>query len=220
MHLFDQKFSAVLFDMDGTLISSIAAVNRAWNRLAEEYGTSMDKLGNFHGTPAKQLVHRLLPDHSVAEREKALERIIHLETVDTDGIEILPGAQRSLQALDAAGRCAIVTSCSAGLAEARLQVTQLPIPQLVVTADDVEIGKPDPAPYLLAAEKLGVPPAECLVVEDAPVGIKSGLAAGMRVLAVEFTHTAEELHEAHATVADLSKVRFEVQEDGITVREE
>lgn len=216
MDLFGQKFAAVLFDMDGTLVSSIAAVNRSWARLAEEYGSSMDKMGQFHGVPAKQLIERLLPDRSEQEKAEALERIIHLETVDVKGIEVLPGAAEALRILGDTDRCAIVTSCSAGLADARLGATQLPVPSILVTADDVKIGKPNPAPYLLGAQKMGVDPADCLVVEDAPAGCESGRAAGMKVLAVEVTHAADEL-PADAIVADLARVRFDVQNDGITV---
>lgn len=216
MDLFGRKFAAVLFDMDGTLLSSIAAVNRSWERLAQEYDAPMERLGSFHGVPAKQLIERLLPDHSEAQRAEALQRVIDLETSDLEGIEELPGAKDALQVLGAAGKCAIVTSCSAGLATARLGATSLQVPQVVVTADDVKIGKPDPAPYLLGAERLGLDPSDCLVVEDAPAGCDSGHAAGMQVLAVEVTHAAEEL-PADALVADLGQVRFDVQSDGITV---
>lgn len=216
MDLFGQKFAAVLFDMDGTLVSSTEVVNRSWARLAEEYGSSMNKMGAFHGVPAKQLIERLLPDRSEDEKAKALERIIELETNDVEGIEILPGAESALKKLGQADRCAIVTSCSAGLADARLGATGLPIPATLVTADDVKIGKPNPAPYLLAAQKMGVDPSDCLVVEDAPAGCESGRAAGMKVLAVEVTHTADEL-PADVIVTDLAEVSFVVQNDGITV---
>lgn len=219
MDLFGRKFAAVLFDMDGTLISSVAAVNRSWEQLVREYDSSMDQLGSFHGVPAKQLIARLLPDASTAEQAVALRRIIDLETADLDGIEELPGARSALSLLDAENRCAIVTSCSAALASARLSATGLPVPHALVTADDVRIGKPDPAPYLLGAELLGVDPADCLVVEDAPAGCESGRAAGMKVLAVEVTHAADEL-PADAIVPDLGQVRFDVQNDGITVYRE
>src|SRR5690625_6247279 len=116
----------------------------------------MELVGAFRWGPAKKLVERLLPDHSVSEKAEALERIIELETTDVEGIEILPGAEAALMELGAANRCAIVTSCSAGLAEARLGATKLPVPNVLVTADDVKIGKPNPAPYLLAAEKMGI----------------------------------------------------------------
>lgn len=216
MDLFGQKFAAVLFDMDGTLISSIGSVNRSWKRLAEEYGSSMELMGAFHGVPAKQLVERLLPDRSAGEKAEALDRIIELETTDVEGIEILPGAEVALTELGAANRCAIVTSCSAGLADARLGATKLPVPNVLVTADDVKIGKPNPAPYLLAAEKMGIDPSDCLVVEDAPAGCEAGHAAGMKVLAVEVTHSADEL-PADIIVPDLSAVRFAVSNEGISL---
>jgi len=216
MDLFGKKFAAVLFDMDGTLISSTAAVDRSWSRLAQEYDAPLKRLGDFHGVPSKQLIERLLPDSSESKKASALARIIELETHDVAGIETLPGAETALRELGAANRAAIVTSCSKGLADARLAATKLPVPQVIVTADDVEIGKPNPAPYLLAAQKLGADPRDCLVVEDAPAGCESGRAAGMTVLAVEVTHPTHAL-AADAKVTDLAQVRFDVQNDGISV---
>jgi sugar-phosphatase len=113
-------------------------------------------------------------------------------------------------------RAAIVTSCVRPLALARLAATGLTAPEVMVTADQVEIGKPDPAPFLLAARLLGVDPADCLVVEDAPAGLTAALAAGSARLAVSTTHTAQEL-DADAIVADLAAVRFTVGADGVRV---
>ncbi len=216
MDLFGQKFAAVLFDLDGTLISSIDAVNRSWARVSEEFGSSVDRMGAFHGVPAKQLVERLLPDRSADEKAAALQRVTELETNDLEGIEVLPGALKALTELGEVNRCAVVTSCSRGLADARLGATELPVPAVTVTADDVTIGKPDPAPYLLGAERMGIDPSQCLVVEDAPAGCESGHAAGMKVLAVEITHERADL-PADVIVPDLSAVHFSVSNEGIFV---
>src|SRR5690625_2868503 len=216
MDLFGQKFAAVLFDLDGTLISSIDAVNRSWARVAEEFGSSVDRMGAFHGVPAKQLVERLLPDRSADEKAAALQRVTELETNDLEGIEVLPGALKALTELGEVNRCAEATPCSRDLADARLGATELPVPAVTVTADDVTIGTPDPAPSPLADARKGIDPRKYLVLEYAPAGCYSGHAAGMKVLAVEITHERADL-PADVIVPDLSAVHFSVSNEGIFV---
>jgi sugar-phosphatase len=114
------------------------------------------------------------------------------------------------------GRAAIVTSCVWDLATARIAATGITAPAVMVTADQVKIGKPDPAPFLLAASRLGVDPADCLVIEDAPAGLASGRAAGASLLALLSTHTAAEL-DADAVVGNLAAVRFAVSPEGVRV---
>jgi sugar-phosphatase len=211
--LADRVFAAVLFDMDGTLIDSTPSVNRSWRRWAEEFGVDLLRLAGKHGIPAAQVMGELVP---AARLREAVERIEQIEIADVEGILVLPGAAEALAALPA-GRAAIVTSCTWALATARIAATQLVAPAVIVTADQVLQGKPDPAPYRLGAEKLGVDPADCLVVEDAPAGLMSGRAAGAFRLALSTTHTPDEL-EADAIVANLDAVRFEVVPDGIRVR--
>lgn len=205
-----RTFDAILFDMDGTLINSVPAVERAWNRWAEEF--NLDTSGSFslaHGTPAKDLVTQLIP---AADVERAFARIVQLEIEDTDGIELLPGTSHMLAAVPAE-RQAIVTSCTRALAAARIGATGLNQPEVLVTADDVIRGKPDPEPFRRGAELLGFNPSRCLVVEDAPTGLTAARAAGCATLAVAGTH---ELHELDADVAvpDLSHIRVEQQTDG------
>ncbi len=212
--LLDRTFAAVLFDMDGTLISSIGAVERSWARLAEDYAIPVERFFPFHGIPAKDIVERLLADRSATEREAAYARIVELEVADTEGVEVLPGAVAALDALGPAGRCAVVTSSSRPLAAARLSASGLPVPDLVITADDVPRGKPHPEPYATAAARLGARPADCLVVEDAESGLASGRAAGAATLAVATTHAPEELR-ADLVVPDLSAVRFEATDVGV-----
>ncbi len=210
--LADRAFAAVLFDLDGTLIDSTPAVERSWYRWAEEYDVRELGFGSWHGIPAAQIVTHFLPEPQWAE---AARRIQELEIADVDGIRVLPGTREALAALP--GRwAAIVTSCVRPLAEARIGATGLSAPDVVVTADQVAVGKPDPAPFLLAAELLGVDPADCLVVEDAPAGLTSAKAAGSFRLALSTTHTADQL-EADAVVADLAAVRFTIEPDGVRV---
>jgi sugar-phosphatase len=209
--LSDRVFAAVLFDMDGTLIDSTPAVERSWAIWATEFGVQLPT-ESWHGIPAAQLVAHLLPADRAAE---AIARIEQLEAADAEGILVLPGSVEALAALPGS-RSAIVTSCVWDLAAVRIAATGLIAPAVIVTADQVKIGKPDPAPYLLAASRLGVDPADCLVVEDAPAGLTAGRAAGMSLLAVLSTHTAAEL-DADAVVSNLAAVRFTVAADGVRV---
>jgi len=206
-------FAAVLFDMDGTLIDSTPSVVRSWVRLAEENGISVTDLqaAAGHGRPAREIVADLFAEPA---RPDALARITELEIADVQDVVALPGATEALLGSGPAG--AIVTSCAAGLAVARQQAGGIPVPQVVVTADDVQRGKPDPEPFLLAARLLGVDPALCLVVEDAPAGLTAGRAAGMTTLAVTTTHTAEQLDADHV-VADLSAVGMSRTAEGVVV---
>lgn len=207
-----RDFAAVLFDMDGTLIDSIPIVIRSWLRWADEEGVDPHRLAGFHGVPARAIAERLLPPERV---DAAVERIDAIELADTDDITILPGAVEALEALHP-GHCAIATSCTAPLARVRIAATGLPAPSVVVTASDVERGKPYPDPYLLAARRLGVDPTRCLVVEDAPGGLEAARAAGCATLAVTTTTDSSELI-ADAVVDHLGEVRFAVADGGVRV---
>lgn len=206
----DRDFAAVLFDLDGTLIDSTPNVVRSWVRWAQEEGIDPRRLAGFHGVPARSIVEHLLPPERT---DAAVTRIDELELADTDGITVLPGALDALQALSAGGdgpdRCAIATSCTVPLARVRIGATAIPAPRVVVTADDVARGKPHPDPYLLAAQRLGVDPADCLVVEDAPGGLESARAAGCATLALTTTTAPADLF-ADAVVATLADVTLTV----------
>jgi sugar-phosphatase len=212
--LSSRVFDAVLFDMDGTLIDSTASVERSWAQWGRETGLDPSRWQLRHGVPARQLLADAVAPEEV---DRAFARIEEIELVALDGIVVLPGAVEALRGLPPE-RLAIVTSSTAALAAARIEHTGLPLPAVVVTADDVPLGKPDPAPYLLAAQRLAVDPVRCLVVEDAPAGLASARGAGCTTLAVATTYSASEL-AADAVVGDLSDVWFETCSDGVRLRE-
>jgi sugar-phosphatase len=186
----------VLFDLDGVLVDSTPAVARVWAGWAREHGFSdPDEIVRIaHGRPSITTIRELLPnaDHEAENRE--VER---REIEDTDGVVPLPGAMELLQSLPLE-RWALVTSCTRPLAHVRIGAAGLPKPKNIVTANDIVRGKPDPEPYLKGAQLLGVAAGDCIVLEDAPAGIRAGKAAGTRVLALRTTAGDAELNEAGA----------------------
>ena len=178
---------AVLFDLDGTLIDSTKAVERSWRKLAEHIGIDFDGMhGSYHGVPARQTIERLLGKPR-DEVEETLAWLNDVEASDTEGVVVLPGTLELLPRLPP-HRWAIVTSGDLRLATTRLAAAGLPVPDSLITADDVSTGKPAPDPYLLAAERLGFDAKNCLVVEDAPAGVESGVASGAQVLGLRTTY--------------------------------
>ncbi|MGA5113900.1 HAD family hydrolase [Streptomyces pseudogriseolus] len=206
---------ALLFDNDGTLVSSLESVNRCWTRWAVEYGLTAEDFARveLHGRPAAEIAADLLPAHVVPQ---AVARIEDLEVEDVagGGVRLLPGTEEFLAGLPAE-RWAVVTSATRRLAEARLAAVGI-LPKTLIAADDITRGKPDPEPYLLAARTLGVDPADCVVCEDAPAGLQAGRAAGMTTVALATTHRAEEL-TADLVVKDLSALSALVTEAGIEI---
>ncbi|MDQ0778524.1 sugar-phosphatase [Streptomyces aurantiacus] len=203
---------ALLFDNDGTLVSSLESVYRCWNRWAAEYGITPEEFARveLHGRPAAEIAADLLPAARVAE---AVVRIEHLEVEDVvGGVRLLPGTKALLDSLPA-DRWAVVTSATRRLAEARLAEVGIR-PKNLIAADDITRGKPDPEPFLLAARQLGVHPARCVVFEDAPAGLQAGRAAGMTTVALTTTHRAAEL-TADVVVEDLSAVSALVTDGGV-----
>jgi len=193
----------LLFDMDGVLVSSIGSVRRCWQRWAAMYGVpNADTYEVPHGMRAIEIVKQLRPDIDPLEGLRVIE---DMEIKDTEDLKVLPGVKALLESLPPE-RWAIVTSATRRLMLGRLEAAGLPLPERIVSADDVERGKPDPEPYRRGAELLGCRPEECIVVEDAPSGVGAGKAARARVLGVIGTHTIEELHEADWVVPSLEGV--------------
>lgn len=185
--------------MDGTILNSIAAAERIWSAWARRHGLDVEAfIPTIHGARAVDTISRLsLP--GVDAQAEALE-ITRAEIADVEGIVPVPGAIEFLRALPA-DKWAVVTSAPRALALSRLAAAGIAPPGVMVTAEDVQVGKPNPACYRLAADRLGVDIAECLVFEDADVGIRAGLAAGAEVMVVTSTHT-HPIQQACPTIKD------------------
>jgi mannitol-1-/sugar-/sorbitol-6-phosphatase len=201
--------------MDGILISSIGSVERSWTKWALLRGVDpVLARETAHGRRAVETVAKLRPD---LDSEAELMVIEDLEVADNEGLTILPGVLDFLAALPA-DRWTVVTSATERLAQIRMAVAGIPVPDKLVTADNVARGKPDPEPFLAGAALLGVTPAECVVFEDSPSGVAAGRAAGCTVVATTFSHSAESLDAAHYLVRDLTDVRIERASDQIVIQ--
>src|SRR5579863_4419497 len=186
---------ALLFDLDGVLVDSTPAVIRVWSRWAIARGFDPNEVvRRAHGRPSIATIRDYLP-HADAEIEN--REVERGELEDLDGVVPLPGARELLSSLPPE-RWTVVTSCTRRLAQTRLRAAGLPVPDRLVTCDDIENGKPDPEPYLKGASFLGFSPKDCVVVEDAPAGIGSGKAASARVIACRTTAHEAELKDAGA----------------------
>lgn len=208
------RVDAVLFDIDGTLVDSTAAVIRTWTTWAAKHGIDADEVLRIcHGRRTEDTLGMFLPAGQLAAATAEIEQ---WDLADMDDVRALPGTQGLLRRLPA-DRWAVVTSGSRDLMRARLTAAGLPIPEVLVSAEAVEAGKPEPEGYLKAAAALGRDIRRCLVVEDAPAGIHAGRAAGARVLAVATSHPASELASADAVVPDLTACDLESTPDGVIV---
>jgi mannitol-1-/sugar-/sorbitol-6-phosphatase len=215
--LWPMSARALLLDLDGTLVDTAAAVESAWRSAADELGIPFATLAPYiHGIPGGQALELALPDLPAARRAAVLERILVAEAASTTPVGLVPGARDLLDALPDDG-WAIVTSGDSRLATASMAKAGVRRPPVLVTADDVVRGKPEPEPYLVAARALGVAPADCLVIEDSPAGITSALRAGMRVLALHTTHSPDGVTAAHDQVADLTHVRVVAAQGTLTL---
>src|SRR5208337_3085360 len=189
------RCSALLFDLDGVLIDSTPAVARVWHNWAVERGFDPETVVHMaHGRPSRTTIRELLPNADIDREDREVER---REMEDLDGVVLLPGARQLLNILPPE-RWTIATSCTRALAEVRLRAAGLPIPKTLITSSDVKIGKPDPEPYLKAAAKLGFAASDCVVVEDAPSGVRAGKDAGARVIAFLTTMIRRDLEDAGA----------------------
>lgn len=206
------RCSAVLFDLDGVLVDSEAVVVRTWTRWAARHQLDIpDLVRRAHGRRSIETVREVAPQLDAEAEVQWLEGI---EVSDAEGLAILPGAAALFQAIPRERR-AVVTSGGRALAEFRLAAVGLTPPPVLISAEDVQRGKPAPDGYLLAAKRLGAPPNECLVIEDTPAGIAAGRAAGATVLAVATTFPPAELHQAHVVLPSLAVAASTVDGAGL-----
>jgi mannitol-1-/sugar-/sorbitol-6-phosphatase len=201
--------------MDGILISSIGSVERSWTKWALLRGVDPALArATAHGRRAVETIAQLRPD---LDSDAELSVIEEMEIEDNEGLTVLPGVQELIAALPA-DRWTVVTSATERLARIRLDAGGLPVPEKLVTADQVKRGKPNPEPFLVGAGLLGVAPAECVVFEDSSSGAEAGRDAGCTVVATTFSHSAESLDAAHYLVRDLTGVRIESAGDEIVIQ--
>src|SRR5579862_1835395 len=193
--------SAVLFDLDGVLVDSTGAVESLWRLWAKERGVDIEKvLSIAHGVRAVEVIRAVAPDLDPEEELRGLEK---WHVADHDGIEVMPGSVDLVRSIPE-GRWGVVTSGSREIVTERLRLAGVPLPKVMITADDVVNGKPHPEPYLKGAQELGVRPEDCVVIEDAPAGIAAAHAAKMKVIALASTYPASKLTEADAVVGKLA----------------
>ena len=211
-----REFSGLLFDSDGVLIDSTAGVEAAWLAFARWYGLPADDvLTRVHGRRSQDVI-AYYADRLPVPPDEALDRFLATSMREHAGFAVLPGAVELLATLPARG-WAVVTSGTRRVAQARLAAAGIPAPPVLVTAEDVPAGKPDPAPYRLAAQRLGLDPAGCLAVEDAPAGLASARGAGCATLALLTTHRRDQL-DADLVATDLVTVRVDVVDGRFGVR--
>jgi sugar-phosphatase len=197
--------SAVLFDLDGVLVDSTGYVEHQWREWAKWRGLDPAPfLRVCHGRRAVETIRLAAP---ALDAEAEVARFADAPAVEDPVLHAVPGAAELLAVLPA-GAWAVVTSGSRPIATQRLKSAGLPVPPVLVTAEDVRHGKPSPEGYLRAAERLGMAPADCVVIEDAPPGVKAALAAGMTAVGLTTTHSPEQLAAAHHRIASLAELRF------------
>jgi sugar-phosphatase len=175
--------AAALFDMDGTLVDSNVVVEQIWREFCREHGVAEDVLVPWsHGRRTPDTVRHFLPDMPDGEVQSIVDDLQEREQTTFTGVVEIPGARALLESIEIPW--AVVTSATRRLAVRRMRAVGLPVPEVLVPADEIERGKPHPDGYLAACHLLGVDPRECVVFEDATPGVRSALAAGARVVVV------------------------------------
>ncbi|UXS33593.1 HAD family hydrolase [Agrobacterium tumefaciens] len=209
--MFSREYDAFLFDMDGTLLNSIAVVERVWREWAVDNGIEPNAfLQRIHGMRASEVVRReAIPGLDIQEQA---DMLLQKEMEDVEGILQIPQAAAFLEKLPA-GKWAIVTSAARALAELRLAAAGLTPPPVMICAEDVVNGKPDPEGYRKAAEKLGVAPENCVVFEDAPAGIQAGENMGATVVVINATHS-HPIETPHHSIGGYGELDVVIGENG------
>src|SRR3954454_13490828 len=196
--------SAILFDLDGVLVDSTRQVDREWREWAARKGVDGDAvMAIAHGVRTVEVIRRVAPHLDVEAEAAAIE---NHEAYDQRGVTMMPGALDLLRSIPT-GRWAVVTSGSRLLAQNRLLHCGLPVPDVLVTSDDVVNGKPHPEPYLKGAAGLGFAPGDCIVIEDDPAGIQSARAGGMNVIGMASTYPAEVLGHSDVVIKKLAQMQ-------------
>lgn len=209
------RVAAILFDMDGILVSSLGSVERSWTKWGQMRGVDGAKaIHAAHGKRAIETIRLLRPD---LDEHKELALIEQIEIDDTEGLQVLPGVPELLASLPR-GSWTVCTSATKRLARVRMEHVGLRLPEEFISADMVENGKPHPEPYLRGAALLGFPPDLCLVIEDAPAGVAAGKAAGCTVLATLFSHSADQLLSADYRVLSLEELQVAGASGALAVR--
>ncbi len=209
------RCSGLLFDMDGILISSLGSVERSWTQWARLRGIDPEHaIGIAHGRRAIETLAQLRPD---LDSEAELKIVEDLEIADNEGLTVLPGVLELL-ALLPRDRWTVVTSATERLARARMALAGIPVPERLITANQVTRGKPHPEPFLAGAALLGFAPEQCVVFEDSSSGAQAGRAAGCIVIATTFSHPIETLDAAHYLVTDLTDIVAERESEGIVLK--
>ena len=202
--------SAILFDLDGVLVDSTRSVSRQYRLWAQKTNLDPRIVEDIpHGVRAIDVVRKLAP-HLDAEAE--VVRLEKMEAEDQEGVVVMPGATELLKSIPQDRWC-VVTSGTRYLATCRLKHANLPTPRVMVSADDVSKGKPDPEPYLTGARLLGMNPVDCLVIEDAPAGIQAAHAGGMKVIGITSTYPASAL-QADVVIQNLGQVKVKTNKAG------
>jgi mannitol-1-/sugar-/sorbitol-6-phosphatase len=205
---------AILFDMDGVLMDSTPSVERVWRTWAAQHGLDPDRIASLaHGRRSIETIRAVAPELD-AEKENVI--VEQMEIDDKEGVTPLPGATELVAQLPP-NRFAIVTSATRPLAVARLGYAGIPVPQHMITADDVIHGKPSPEPFLKGAALLGFAPTDCLVFEDSPAGIASARSAGMKAIALQTTYSADQLQAANGIIGNLADVEATLRNEEITL---
>lgn len=205
---------AIIFDMDGVLVDSEVLNEKHWKLWAEKEHVSLEWIMSIHhGVPAEQTITTVAPHLDAATEARWFEENL---SKDLDGLLAFEGVHELLSGLPE-GKWAIGTSAPKIIAFNRMEYLKLPVPPVVVTIDDVENGKPAPDPYLKAARGMGIDPGHCIVIEDAPAGIKAAKTAGARVLAIPTTNGADALSEADAVVSRFADIAVAVNGERLAV---
>lgn len=206
---------AAIFDVDGVLVDSTVVVERYWRNFARKHGLNPEKaILTAHGRRTEEAMRMLTPHIDVSEEA---EKLVRNAAQDADGLRQMEGVASLISSLPN-GRWAVATSGSRKTAEFRLKYAGITLPDVMITADDVNRGKPDPEVYIKASRKLGTLPEHCVVFEDSPAGVASGLAAGMRVIAVTTTHALQDLKTADFITHNLSAIDIVSDKNGLTVK--